>query len=70
MRPYSFILAVAAILTIAHHDDWWASDPTLILGVMPISLAWHTGFSIACALAFWGVTQVAWPGDPLQDDTP
>lgn len=55
-------------LVVLHHDAWFWDDGTLVAGVLPIGLAWHGGFSLLAALAWWVVSTVAWPGDPLGDD--
>jgi len=46
-----------------HQDFWWWEDSELVFGFMPIGLAYHAGFSVACAL-FWSLAiRYAWPHD-------
>ena len=51
------------LLFIAHQDFWWWDDETLILGFMPIGLAYHALFSIGCAALGWLAIKIAWPHD-------
>ncbi len=59
MRKVTWI--IFWILFILHHDGWWWNDGTIVLGFLPISLAWHTGFSIAAALLWLFAIRHAWP---------
>ncbi|MBI5768337.1 MAG: hypothetical protein HZA93_11125 [Verrucomicrobia bacterium] len=52
-----------------HQDSWWAGDATLVLGVLPVSLAYHVGWTLAVALGWWLVAKYCWP-DKLDDDEP
>jgi len=48
-------------LFILHHDFWNWNNPALVLGFMPVGLAYHAGFSIAAGV-FWAlVSRFAWP---------
>lgn len=60
MRITIFLLLV--LLTILHQDFWWRGDHrTLVLGFLPISLAYHIGISIASCI-LWGLACVyCWP---------
>jgi len=51
------------VLFVLHHDFWWWDDPTLVLGFLPIGLAWHTGYSVACSLLWILALKFAWPTD-------
>ena len=44
---------VFLILFFLHQDFWWWDDADLIFGFMPIGLAYHAGFSMACAFLGW-----------------
>ncbi len=48
-------------LVLLHHDFWWWNDSTLALGVLPVGLAYHMGFSIASALLWAWAVRHAWP---------
>ncbi|TWT41144.1 hypothetical protein RAS1_38370 [Phycisphaerae bacterium RAS1] len=58
------IYALIVLLAIAHQDFWWRSDSrTLVLGFLPVSLAYHVGVSIAACL-LWGLAcRFCWPAD-------
>ena len=50
-------------LFMLHHDFWWWNDPSLVLGFLPIGMAWHVGFSVVASL-FWLIAlKFAWPSD-------
>jgi len=51
------------VLFALHHDFWWWDDPTLVLGFLPIGLAWHTGYSVAASLLWLLALKFAWPTD-------
>ena len=48
-------------LAILHWDFWWWDSATLVFGFIPIGLAYHALFSIACAVTWWAVSRFAWP---------
>ncbi|MEP0846660.1 MAG: hypothetical protein HRF50_07530 [Phycisphaerae bacterium] len=68
MRFVVFVLL--ALLAIAHQDFWWRSDHrTLVLGFLPVSLAYHVGISVA-ATVLWGLAcAFCWPRE-LESDQP
>jgi hypothetical protein len=54
-------VAVFILLTVLHQDFWNWDRAELVLGFMPVGLAYHVGYSLAAAL-FWGfVVKFAWP---------
>ena len=61
------------ILLALHQDFWLWNDDTLVFGFVPAGLAYHIGYSIACAV-FWAVViRVAWPQwieDEAAEDKP
>lgn len=56
------IFGLIVLITLAHQDTWWAADSkTLVLGFLPVSLAYHIGISIAASV-LWGLACVyCWP---------
>ena len=50
-----------AVLVILHHDWWFWDNGYLIFGFLPIGLAYHAGFSIACAVLMFLMVKFAWP---------
>ena len=49
------------VLGILHYDFWYWSDRSLVLGFMPIGLAYHAVFSVVAAATWWLVSKYAWP---------
>ena len=49
------------VLFFMHQDFWWWDDETLVFGFLPVGLAFHALFSIACALLGWAAIKFAWP---------
>jgi len=49
-------------LYILHQDFWnWKKADPLVFGFLPIGLAYHAGFSIACAILMGILVKLAWP---------
>lgn len=48
-------------LVLLHQDLWFWSDGRLVLGFLPVGLAYHIGLTIAAAVAWWLATMVIWP---------
>ena len=60
-KPVLVCVIVFVVLAILHQDDWNWDNASLILGFMPIGLAYHALYSIVAA-TFWGIVmKVAWP---------
>lgn len=57
------IAALVLLLLIAHQDNWFWTDKTLVFGFLPIGLFWHACISIAAAATWWLATCIAWPID-------
>lgn len=58
-------LAILA-LAIAHQDFWWWDDRTLVLGFLPIGLAYHVAYSVAAALLWYAAIRWAWPEEAVR----
>ena len=52
-----------ALMFVLHQDFWWWDDTTLVLGFLPVGLAYHAGFSIAAGLLWFGAVKFAWPSE-------
>ena len=49
-------------LAILHQDFWWWDDSeTLVLGFIPVSLAYHAGVSIVAACLWALAVKFCWP---------
>ena len=57
------VYAALMLLAILHQDVWYWDDPTLVLGFLPITLAYHLVYSIATALVWSLALKYAWPED-------
>jgi hypothetical protein len=58
------ILITALILVVyALHQDWWnwRSVEPLILGLLPVGLAYHAGYSVLTAILMAILVKIAWP---------
>lgn len=51
------------MLFFLHQDLWWWDDARLVLGFLPIGLAYHAIFSIACSGLGWLAIKFAWPSE-------
>ena len=51
------------LMLILHQDSWAWDDQTLVLGFMPIGLAYHAAFSIGCAILGGLAIKYIWPHD-------
>lgn len=58
----NIVIAGIVLLLILHQDFWWWDDAEpLILGFIPIGLAYHAGISVAAAFMWWLATTYCWP---------
>ena len=64
-----FVYGMIVILAILHQDFWWWDDSeTLVLGIVPIGLAYHAAIS-AAATGLWALAVVfCWPHEVDVDD--
>jgi hypothetical protein len=61
MRKLIWILF--CVLFVLHQDFWWWNDATLVMGFLPIGLAWHVLFSILAATLWLAALKFAWPSE-------
>lgn len=52
---------LVVVLGILHYDFWLWSDRSLVLGILPVGLAYHMMISIAAGLVWALVIRFAWP---------
>jgi hypothetical protein len=64
----TLVVVLIVLLAVLHQDYWWRADHrTLVLGFIPVSLAWHIGVSVA-ACVLWGLAcRYCWPAS-LDDE--
>ena len=53
--------ALIAVMVVLHQDVWFWKDRTLVLGLVPIGLAYHVLFSCACACLMAFLVKTFWP---------
>lgn len=56
-------LIAAGVIVVAalHQDFWFWTDKTLLLGFVPVGLAYHMGYCVMTALMMAALVKVAWP---------
>ena len=57
------LCAGVVALAILHQDVWFWDDRRIVLGFLPIGLAYHAGFSLAAACLWAGAVRFAWPNE-------
>lgn len=61
MKSSAVIFIVFVILAILHQDFWNWGNGNLVFGFLPVTLAYHSAYSLIAAL-FWAlVIKFAWP---------
>jgi hypothetical protein len=69
-RPFKTMgLVLAALGLYGLHQDVWffRTARPLLFGFLPVGLAYHLAYCLACALLMWLLVARAWPGH-LEDD--
>ncbi len=59
---YALYLLVA-VLVVAHQDIFNWGDSRLVLGWLPVGLAYHVAYTLVTALMWVLAIKVAWPAD-------
>ncbi|MEZ6056798.1 MAG: DUF3311 domain-containing protein [Planctomycetaceae bacterium] len=62
------VWGMVLLLIILHHDVWNWENGSLILGFIPVTLAYHGAISFASAFIWWLATKFAWPLGVDDDD--
>ena len=55
------VWSLFVLMFFLHQDFWWWEESFLVFGFLPIGLAYHAGFSLACSVLGWLAIQYAWP---------
>lgn len=63
----TFVGIAILILLVLHHDVWNWDSRTLIFGIVPLTLFYHVGISIAASVVWFVATRCAWPADVDED---
>jgi uncharacterized oligopeptide transporter (OPT) family protein len=57
-----FLAALIFAVYLLHQDFWnWKKTEPLVLGFLPIGLAYHAGYSILAAILMAVLVKLAWP---------
>ena len=60
MKWFVYILAI--VVLVLHQDFWnFSKAEPLVFGFLPIGLAYHAGYSVACAGLMFLLVKFAWP---------
>ena len=64
------VYGLLILLAVLHQDFWWwdTAEP-LVLGFVPIGLAFHAGISVAAAVLWALAVKYCWPADVDALDT-
>jgi hypothetical protein len=62
------IAASFVLLFVLHQDSWWTDDQTLVLGILPVSLAYHVVWTLLVAVGWFLVAKLTWPVALEPDD--
>ncbi|WP_182871167.1 DUF3311 domain-containing protein [Rhodopirellula sp. JC639] len=57
------VWGLVVLLVILHHDLWNWDNDRLVLGFLPVTLAYHAGISVAASIVWFMATKFAWPND-------
>jgi hypothetical protein len=52
---------IVIVVILLHQDIWNWKNNALVLGFIPIGLAYHIGYSCLAALTMWLLVRLAWP---------
>lgn len=55
------VWGLVVLLIIAHQDNWYWEDSTLVFGFFPITLLYHAGISVVAGVTWYLATKFAWP---------
>ena len=70
--PRKLVYAFAFALFVLHQDWWLWDDPSIVLGFLPVGLAYHVAYSLASGLLWFLAVRYAWPRDlaAFEDESP
>jgi uncharacterized oligopeptide transporter (OPT) family protein len=62
MKKRILLTLLVAAVYLLHQDFWnWKRIEPLVLGFLPVGLAYHVGFSILAAVTMAVLVRFAWP---------
>ena len=57
------IVFLVVVLAVLHQDVWYWDDPRLVLGFLPVGLAYHAAYSVMCGIVWALAVRFAWPDE-------
>ena len=71
MNRTILLTLLIAVVYVLHQDFWnWKKIEPLVLGFLPIGLAYHAAYSIVAALTMAVLVRCAWPKQLDEDEQP
>lgn len=67
MKKLLLFLFIVAVYVV-HQDVWNWKDSDLVLGILPVGLAYHAGYSILAAIMMAVLVKFAWPEELEQSE--
>ncbi len=61
-----FVWSLILALVVLHQDLWNWNNDRLVVGFIPLTLAYHAGLSVAASVVWFLAVKFAWP---LHDET-
>jgi len=62
MKKTTLLTLLVALVYLLHQDFWnWKKIEPLVLGFLPIGLAYHVGYSLVAAATMALLVRFAWP---------
>ena len=62
MKKTTLLTLLIAVVYLLHQDFWnWKKIEPLVLGFLPIGLAYHVGYSLVAAATMALLVRFAWP---------
>jgi hypothetical protein len=55
------VWSLVVLLVILHQDNWFWENDHLVFCLMPITLLYHAGISLAAGITWYLATVFAWP---------
>ena len=55
------VIALLVGLCVIHQDFWWWGSTRMVLGFIPVGLAWHAFLSVAASIVWYLATLFCWP---------
>ena len=61
------VAGLILVLAILHHDFWWWDDASLVLGWIPIGLAWHVFYALLASATWAAIVTFSEPEETSED---